>query len=93
MFTINRRVLVAVRATSITPVSDLDVEVLRKVVGEVVLVVFDPDVRTVLGILFPVSGRLDFRAVLEDYDRVVAVDVASEDFLRDEHSKLFLSMP
>ena len=83
-------VFVTVDTAAVAVVGNLDVEVLREVVGEVVLVVLDPDVGTVLEILFPVSGRLDLSAVLEDYDRVVAVDVASEDFLRDEHSKLFL---
>ena len=83
-------VFVTVDASAVAVVRDLDVEIFREVVGEVVLVVLDPDVGTVLGILFPVSSGLDLGSVLEDDNGMVAVDVASEDFLRDKHSEFFL---
>ena len=98
MFAIRRTVFVTVYTDStigspsyrIAVVGNLDVEVFWEVVGEVVLVVLDPDVGTVLEILFPVPSGLDLGSVLEDDNGMVAVDVASEDFIRDKHSEFLL---
>ena len=88
MLTVYCGVFVAVGTAAVAIVRNLDVEALRKVEIEVVLFVSDEHLLIIL--LFPVASKTVLGTVIKQCDRVVSVNIMSQDVGTNKKHQLFL---